>query len=421
MSSFIALIIFVISYLGFVFFSEKRMPIAVAGALLLVATRSITPIEAFWAVNWNVIGIFIGMLIVSSIFTESKAPAYLAEVVVSKVNRLSLALLLICIITGFISAFVDNVSTVLIVAPFALSIAKKLKIDPTQMMLGIAVSSNLQGTATLIGDPPSMLLGGFAKMNFWNFFFYHGRPSIFFAVELGAIASLIILYFIFKREDAKINIKIIEKVSSWWPSVFLVFLVLMLALSSFIKGNFPYLSGSLCLMFAAISLTWRKLTDGASVRKKLLSLDWETSIFLATIFILVGGLTITGWISAFSRLLSGYIGNNVFLGYTMIVFFSVLVSAFVDNIPYLAVMLPIAMSVATHLQIQPALMMFGLLVGACLGGNITPIGASANIVACGILKKEGYTVSFGKFARIGLPFTLAAVFAAYIFIWFVWK
>jgi Na+/H+ antiporter NhaD/arsenite permease-like protein len=114
-------------------------------------------------------------------------------------------------------------------------------------------------------------------------------------------------------------------------------------------------------------------------------------------------------------------GTNIFLGYTLLVFIAVVLSAFIDNVPFLAAMLPVAITISDKLQINPSLLLFGLLIGASLGGNITPIGASANIVACGLLKKEGYPVKFGHFVKIGLPFTLAAVSAAYLFIWFIWK
>jgi len=132
-------------------------------------------------------------------------------------------------------------------------------------------------------------------------------------------------------------------------------------------------------------------------------------------------LTQTGWIEKIANSLSGLVGGNIFLGYTLLVFLSVALSAFVDNVPYLAAMLPVAISMADKLQVNPSLLLFGLLIGASLGGNVTPIGASANIVACGLLKKEGHPVRFGEFVKIGLPFTLAAVIPAYLFIWLVWR
>ncbi|MEK6715479.1 MAG: SLC13 family permease [Candidatus Omnitrophota bacterium] len=417
----ISLSVFILAYALFVFLPAKRTHIAVVSAILLILAKVISPQEAFFAINWNVMGIFVGTLVVADIFMESKVPAYLAELIVDKAKNTSWSILFICALTGFISAFVENVATVLIVAPIALSLSKKLKLNPVKMMIAIAVSSNLQGTATLIGDPPSMLLGGFAKMNFGDFFFYQGRPSIFFAVECGALTSFFVLYFIFRQHKEKTEILAIEKVKSWVPTIILATLIILLALSSFFDTGFSFLAGILCVLAGVISFIWGKFVNKGSILKGIKALDWETTFFLAAIFILVGSIILTGWIEITADFLSKLVGANIFLGYTLIVFVSVILSAFVDNVPYLAAMLPVALSLSDKLAINPSLFLFGLLIGASLGGNITPIGASANIVACGLLKKEGYKVSFKDFAKIGLPFTLAAVAAAYLFIWFVWK
>jgi Na+/H+ antiporter NhaD/arsenite permease-like protein len=413
------LAIFIVTYSLFVIFPQRRTMIAVVAALILLLGRAITPQEAFWAINWNVMGIFVGTLAVADIFMESRVPAHLAELIVDRAKSTGWAILLICLLTGFISAFVENVATVLIVAPIALALAKKLQISPVNMMIAIAVSSNLQGTATLIGDPPSMLLGGFAKMTFWDFFVYHGRPSIFFAVELGAIASFFVLYWLFRSERAKVKLIRVEKIKSLFPTCLLITLVVLLALSSFL----PYegAAGMTCLVFGLIALLWKVLALKTRFFTELRKLDWDTTMFLAGVFILVGSLTLTGWIGRFSELLAGLVGGNVLFGYIAIVVVSVCLSAFIDNVPFLAAMLPVTVTLADKLQINPSLLLFGLLIGASLGGNITPIGASANIVACGILKEEGQPVSFGQFARIGLPFTIVAVTAATIFVWFVWR
>lgn len=405
----------------FIFLPKKRTVIAVFGATLLIGLQSISLEQAFYAINWNVMGIFVGTLVVADIFMESRVPAYIAEIIVDKAKNTAWSILLICALTGLISAFVENVAAVLIVAPIALSLAKKLKISPVSMMIGIAISSNLQGTATLIGDPPSMLLGGFAKMNFMDFFFYKGRPSIFFAVELGAIASFFVLYYIFKSHKEKAEIVPVEKVKSWVPTILLVSLIILLAVSSFFDTGFSYMAGVICMIFGIVSMAWKKLINKASIVYGIKSLDWETTFFLMAVFILVGSITITGWIGIISNFLSGLVGTNIFLGYTLLVFIAMFLSAFIDNVPFLVAMLPVAISMATQLNIQPSLFLFGLLIGASLGGNITPIGASANIVTCGLLKKEGYEVRFKDFVKIGLPFTIIAVTTAYLFIWFVWK
>lgn len=417
----ISLSVFILAYLFFIFFPRKRTPVAVGAGLILILSRTLSLQEAFICVNWNVMGIFVGTLVVADIFMESRVPAYIAEIVVDKAKNTTWAILSICLLTGFISAFVENVATVLIVAPIAFSLAKKLKLNPVKMMLAVAISSNLQGTATLIGDPPSMLLGGFARMNFGDFFFYRGRPSIFFAVELGAFASFFVLYFIFRKHKEKTALIPIEKVRSWVPTILLVGLIVLLALSSFCDTEFSYAAGTLCMVFGGISILWEKFVNKSSIIQGIKTLDWETTFFLIGVFILVGSITLTGWIETISNFLSGLVGNNIFLGYTLIVFVSVFLSAFIDNVPFLAAMLPVAVSMSDKLHLNPSLFLFGLLIGTSLGGNLTPIGASANIVACGLLKKEGYGVKFKDFAKIGLPFTMVAVAAAYLFIWFVWN
>ncbi len=415
-----SLIVFLIAYLLFILLPNRRSLVAVTGAVLLMAAKAISLKVAFLAINWNVMGIFVGTLAVADIFMESRMPAYLAEVIVDKAKNTRWAILAICALTGFISAFVENVATVLIVAPIALSLARKLKINPVNMMVAIAVSSNLQGAATLIGDPPSMLLGGFAKMNFGDFFFYKGRPSIFFAVELGALASSFVLFFIFRSHKEKTQMVAVERVRSWIPTVILVSLVLLLAASSFLDTGFSYAAGILCMVAGIVSIIWKRLSIKGNLMDGVKALDWDTTFFLMGIFVLVGSITSTGWIETISRSLSRLIGDNLFTGYTLIVLVSILLSALVDNVPFLAAMLPVVVSVSGHLHIDPTLLLFGLLIGASLGGNITPIGASANIVACGILKKEGYRVSFKEFMKIGVPFTFAAVSASYLFVWLVW-
>jgi len=417
----IALSVFLLAYLLFILLPSRRSLIAAAGALLLILAGTVTPAEAFLAINWNVMGIFVGTLVVADIFMESRVPAYIAEIIVDRAKNTAWSILLICLLTGFISAFVENVATVLIVAPIALALARKLKINPINMMIAIAISSNLQGTATLIGDPPSMLLGGFAKMNFGDFFFYHGRPSIFFAVELGALVSFLVLYFVFRHQKEKAQLIPVEKVRSWVPTILLVSLVILLALSSFFGSGFSYSAGILCLLFGLLSLSWSEYYFRVPMIHGIKKLDWDTTIFLLGIFVLVGSITLTGWIDIFSQYLASLVGQNIFLGYTMVVFLSVFLSAFIDNVPFLAAMLPVAISMSSQLGINPSLFLFGLLIGTSIGGNITPIGASANIVACGILKKEGHEVAFMDFVKIGLPFTLAAVLPAYLFIWLVWR
>ncbi len=417
---YVSLGVFICAYLLFILLPTRRSLVAVGGVLALGLTGTLAPLEIIHAINWNVMGIFVGTLIAADVFIESRFPAWFAEVIVKRAPNTTWAILFICMLTSFISAFVENVATVLIVAPIALSLARRININPVNMMIGIAIASNLQGTATLIGDPPSMLLGGYAKMTFMDFFFYQGKPSIFFAVEFGAFFSFLVLYWVFSKHRERAEITVDESVKSWIPTIMLVLLVATLAASSFFDKGFSYLAGIICMVFGVAMLLFDVGTDKGRAVKSLWKLDWDTTFFLMGVFVIVESLVVTGWIESLSVFMSGVVGGNPLWAYIILIACSIIISGFVDNVPYLAAMLPVAGSMAAHMGIPPQVLLFGLLIGASLGGNITPIGASANVVACGLLRKEGHVVTFRQFGVISIPFTLAAVIPSAILIWFIW-
>ncbi|MCX7847479.1 MAG: SLC13 family permease [bacterium] len=418
---YLALFIFAAAYVLFVILAQHRVYVAAAASIAILACGVLTLPQAVASINWNVIGIFVGNLIVADILVESRAPAYFAEVIVQRAPNTAWAILFICTLTGFVSAFVDNVATVLLVAPVALSVAHKLALNPKKILIGIAISSNLQGAATLIGDTPSMLLATAAGMDFVDFFFWHGKPGIFFAVQCGAAASFFVLYLVFRSLTTTTDIGVTEKVRSWFPTILLSVLVSTLALVSLIPSRPSYTAGLICMLAGFVAILWEKFVNKGSIIDGLRSLDYETTFFLMGIFILVGSVSATGWIERFANLLAKLVGTNVLAGYILLISVAVILSAIVDNIPFLAAMLPVVTDLCHAMHINPTLYYFGLLIGASLGGNITPIGASANIVACGLLKKEGYPVRFSEFMAIGLPFTLTATTAAALFIWWVWR
>jgi Na+/H+ antiporter NhaD/arsenite permease-like protein len=271
----------------------------------------------------------------------------------------------------------------------------------------------------MIGDSPSIILALSSGMNFLDFFWMKGKPGITFAVELGAIASFYVLYLLFKKYKQPVTQIEEVKVKTWFPTWLLSLMMLTLAASSFIKNKPTYTVAFICLIYGIIGLIWHELKHRESV-SIIKDLDWHTFFFLIGIFILVGSLTYTGVVKDIANFITVYTKGNKFLAYTVIVWLSVLLSAFIDNIPYTVAMIPVAKLVAASLGVAQEPFLFGLLIGTSLGGNITPIGASANMVAVGLLRKEKYQVKFSDFVKIGLPFTIAAVSAAYLFIWFVW-
>jgi Na+/H+ antiporter NhaD/arsenite permease-like protein len=371
-------------------------------------------------VNWNVLGIFLGTLLIAEAFIDSEVPALVAHVLVNRSKNVGMAVFSVCVMTSLLSAFIENVATVLIVAPIALAIARKQGISPVPFMVGLAVSSNLQGTATLIGDPPSMILAGYMGLNFNQFFALDGRPGIFFAVQVGAVISFGILYLFYRKYKDPIIPSTKPAVKSWFPSVVIVLMVLLLAASSFLDPGFSHYGGIICMVLGMICIPWFYLVEKSSTRDIIRKLDMDTIFFLASIFILVGSITDAGLMDDVAAFVQRFLGENPFIIYTFFVWFSVLISAFVDNVPYITAMLPVTQIISQNLGVSPYLVVFGLLIGSCLGGNITHVGAAANVVAVSILRREGYSIGLKEFARIGLPFTIGATLGSYLFVWLLW-
>jgi Na+/H+ antiporter NhaD/arsenite permease-like protein len=416
------IVVFVLCYAMFVAFPRRRSIIACGGGLALVLTGTLPWHEALTGViQWNVIALFFGTLILAELFLMSRMPAVIAERLVDRTRTMRGAMLVVCALSGFISMFVENVAVVLLVAPIALSLAEKLKVSPVRLLILIAMASNLQGTATLIGDPPSMILAGYMKLTFNDFFVYHGKPGIFFAVQLGGLAALAVSAFLLRAHKEQIETIRVEKVRAWTPTVLLIALVIGLSTTSLFDPDFKWLAGTLTMVLAIVGLVWFKTrARWGSTRHLIRTLDWDTTFFLIGVFVVVGGLSESGWLDKLAGAISAMVGGHLLLSFLAIVTISVGVSAFVDNVPFLLAMIPVTQKVADTLGAPVPLLMFALLIGSCLGGNITPIGASANVVAIGMLKKKGHLVTFREFMGVGIPYTLAAVTAASVFVWVIW-
>ena len=415
-----AIILFALTYVLMLSFGKYRPYIALASGIIFIATQMLPLNQVIGSLDFNVLLMIAGTMGLVALFIESKMPALLADMIMDKVPNVQMAAVALALFAGIISAFVDNVATVLMIAPVALEICKKLKTNPVPFIIGIAVSSNLQGAATLVGDTTAIMLGSALDMSFMDFFWYKGRPSIFFAVEMGAIFSALILAYVFRREKAAIP-KNADKteVTNYIPTILLIGTIVLLVLASFIPNKPGVTNGLICCFMLMIGLVcnYAKKKTKEAITAPLKEIDFETLGLLVGLFLMIGGISHMGVIDAAASLLAKFGGGNVFLLYTVIVWASVLISAFIDNIPYVATMIPVIAGLAARLGVDATPLYFGLLSGATLGGNITPIGASANITGIGILRKAGYEVKNGDFFKIGIPFTLVAIIPAYIYIW----
>lgn len=321
-----ALALFVLMYILMIA-KPKYRPFytLVTGILYLVS--GILPLSALPSmINWNVLMMISGTMILVDYFIESRMPNLLADLILEKAGTVMWATILMSIFAGIISAFIDNVATVIMVAPVGL------------------------------------------------------------------------------------------------PTFFLLIMVAALIASSFIPDAPSLINGIICCSLALLLMFIQAVRTGNPERafSAVRNLDYETLGLLLGLFVVIGGLTEVGVIHDFADFIVKTGSRSIFLLYSVIVWGSVLISAFVDNIPYVATMLPVLTLVTESLGIEPYLLYFGLLSGATLGGNMTPIGASANIAAVGLLKKEGYEVSFPTFMRIGVPYTLTAVLVGYLYFWFIW-
>ncbi len=431
----VALVLFLATYVLLLALPKVRAYIALGAAALMVVLGILPLGEVFASVEWNVILMIAGTMGVVYLFIESRMPAKMADWIIDRMPDVRWAILALSLFAGIISAFVDNVATVLMVAPVAMTISKKLGISPVPAIIGIAISSNLQGAATLVGDTTSILLGNYAGLDFLDFFVFRGRVGLFFVVQAAALVSALVLLWLFRKDRQPIHVEEKAQVDDYFPSILLGGTVLLLILASFVPSdpftvlglNLPgkpaITNGLICTGVFLVGLVreFFKTGDHKVFYKSLVEIDFFTLLLLAGLFVVIGGIKEAGVVDAIADAFHAIAGGNVFVIYTLILWASVLLSAFIDNIPYVAAMLPVVQVLASRMGVDPTLLYFGLLAGATLGGNLTPIGASANIAGLGILRKAGYEVKAGTFMKISVPFTLAAVVTGYLLVWLIWS
>ena len=421
---YLSLGIFAVMYVCLLIFTEQRWMIAMFAAAIFMAIGILPVGDSLLAVNWNVILMLLGTMITVELFIQSKMPALMAEKLLKVTPNVKWAVIALSLFSGLISAFVDNVATVLMLAPIGLAVSKKLNTNPVPVIISIAVSSNLQGAATLVGDTTSILLGSYADMGFNDFFWFLGKPGICFAVEAGALMTVPVLMILFRKEKKKVTSEITTKVTDYLPTVLLLGTIGLLIAASQFPDKPALTNGIICVglgLFGTIAEWLRHRGERVKFLKSVLdAIDIKTLLLLTGLFMVIEGITEAGVIDEIAKLFVKAGGDSPLVMYILIVSVSVALSAFIDNIPYVATMLPVVTGIAGIMGIEPYLFDYGLLIGATLGGNITPVGASANITGIGILQKEGYKVRNRDFLRIGIPFTLVAAVTGAGVVWIFW-
>lgn len=407
-TSIFALGIFAVT-LGLIIFEKlHRTVAALAGVAALFLLRILTPEQALAYVDFNTLMVLSGMMIIVSIVKRTGVFEYLAIVAAKKAKGDPWRIIVfLCVVTALVSAFLDNVTTVLLIVPMTFVITKKLDVDPVPFLLPEILASNIGGTATLIGDPPNIMIGSRAGLTFTDFIVNLGP-----VIVLVFAAVFFTLWLMFRKRlkvDGATKQKIFELDERVCIKdkalLYKCAAVLLLVMGGFMLHDVIQMENGIIAMVGAVLLL---LLSRVDVEEALLSIEWTTIFFFAALFVLVGALEEVGLITSLAELVIELVRSNLLLAGVLLIWFSALVSAFLDNIPFVATLIPLILGLGSQ-GVDIAPLWWAVSLGACLGGNGTLIGASANVVVAGLAAKQGYTISFRQYLKIGFPLMILSV------------
>jgi Na+/H+ antiporter NhaD/arsenite permease-like protein len=413
----VALTVLVITFALILYrrFNIAYASLAAAGFLILAGITS--PAEAFLkSVNWDVLAIYWGYGMLAIAFRESKVPAWVANRVLVRVKSEKQALLFLCVLAMALSSFMANPVVVIMLAPLAIEIATKLKASLFLYLMALAVSSNIVTTVSMVADPPAMILATTTGMDFVDFYWFQGRISLGTLSVIGILAAILVLALQFRKLGKQVSIPREEIRVSLSPLVLFISSILALALIPWPHLGLWNHPGFVGLAVGILSV----IVARGYARSMSKEFDWNTILFLIGIFIVIATVANVGLLNDFAAWLVHTEMSSATVYLAIFVWISVLLSSFIDNVPFTVLMIPVCAGVAQTLGISPFPFYFGMLVGTGIGGNLTPVGATANVLACGMLEKRGYKVQFGKYLRIVAPFSLSAVLIVHILLQFLW-
>ena len=411
----IAIVIFLVTMAAIMTEKLHRTVAAVAGALLLILTGVLSVESGFSYVDLNTLGVLIGMMLFVAVVKNSGIFEYIA-IKAAKIakGRPWPLMVLFALITAVLSAFLDNVTTVLLIGPMTLAITSMLRINPIPFFMTQIMASNIGGTATLIGDPPNIMIGSAAGLSFTDFITDTGVAVLFVLA-----ATIVCFYFIYGRKlhvepeamDSILQLdenKAIKDRSLLIKSVVMILLVVF----GFVFHSQLHLeSCTIALTAAAVML----LIGRQDVEEIVAGVEWTTILFFTGLFIVVGGLQETGVIQILANGLMDLTEGHMTLTILLILWVSAIVSSFLDNIPFVATLIPLILTMqSSGVDVTP--LWWAVSLGACLGGNGTLIGASANVVLSGISNRHGFPITFASYFKVGFPLMLVSVAISTVFL-----
>ncbi len=414
-SQIIALAIFVAVIAVIVSEKLHRAACALIGAMLLILIGILEPAEALGFIDFNTIGVLIGMMMFVAVVKNSGIFEYLAVKAarIAKGNPWRI-MVYFMIITAVLSAFLDNVTTVLLIGPMTFSICKTLELNPIPFLMTQIISSNVGGTATLIGDPPNIMLGSAADITFLQFILYDGP-----IVVIVMIATIIGFRFLYHKgltvtpEKMELIMQMDEKKEIRDQVLFYksIVMICLVALAFILHDNLGLKTSVIALSCAALMI----LIGKQDVEETVHDVEWPTIVFFAFLFIVVGGLEKVGIIHMMAEGMINATGTHYVILMIVILWVSALCSAVLDNIPFVATLIPLIQTMASEgIDVWP--LWWAVSIGACFGGNGTIIGASANVVLTGIAGRRGYPITFIDFLKVGGPMMIMSIILATIYL-----
>ena len=411
----IAIVVFVV-VIGLII-SEKvnSAAAALAGAMALVVTGVMSAHKALSYIDFNTIGLLVGMMVLVAIIRQSGLFEYVAIKAAKMVHgdpwKIMIAFILL---TAVLSGILDNVTTVLLVGPMTIAIAKMLEINPVPFLMTQILASNVGGTATLIGDPPNIMIGSAANLSFMDFLKNTGV-----AVVLVIVFMIVMMRFVYKKEievegldTSKIMNLDPDKSITDKPLLIKGVVVIILVILGFIFHDQIGMETSVIALTAAAVML---IIGGVNVDNAIQDVEWTTIAFFMALFVVVGGLTETGVIKQVAAVIIERTAGHPVMMMLILLWASALLSSFLNNIPCIATLIPLVIALkADGMDAEP--LWWAISLGACLGGNGTMIGASANVVLSDISTKHGYPITFKSYLRVGMPFMLGSVFISMVFL-----
>lgn len=411
----VAVAVFLIVILLIITERVHRTAAAMAGAVVLILTGVMSAEKALSYIDFNTIGVLVGMMIFVAIVRQSGMFEYIAVRAAKAVHgdpwKIMVAFTLI---TALLSAILDNVTTVLLVGPMSIAIARMLKIDPVPFLMGQILASNVGGTATLIGDPPNIMIGSAAHLSFMDFLENTGFTVLFILVVLILLMKVV---YEKKIELGTVDTGAIEKLD---PSKSITnralmrkgIIVLICVIIGFMFHDKLGIESSVIALTAAAVML---IIGREDVDQAIQGVEWTTILFFMSLFVVVGGLTETGIIKELASKIIGATNGHPMVTMLVLLWASALLSSILDNIPFVATLIPLILAMQAD-GMDVTSFWWAISLGACLGGNGTMIGASANVVLSDISTKHGYPITFKSYLKVGMPFMLLSIVISTVFL-----